>query len=72
MSCGFKVLQHKVDGEIQFLLGKASGDLEDIGFQNYYNEQLQVFKTAQKKAFFKDIRFFIKDILKAPFGDKRK
>ena len=72
ISCGFKVLQYKVDGEIQFLLGKASSDLEDVGFQNYYDEQLQVFKAAQKKAFFKDIRFFIKDILKAPFGDKRK
>jgi len=71
MSCGFKVLKHKVDGEIQFLLGKGSSNLEDVDFQNYYDEQLQVFKVAQKKAFFKDIRFFIKDILKVPFGDKR-
>ena len=71
MLSGFKVLQHKVDGEIQFLLGKASSDLEDIGFQNYYNDVLQVFKAAQKKALFKDIRFFIKDILKALFGGKR-
>ena len=72
ISCGFKILQDKVDGEIQFLLGKASSDLEVVRFQNYYDEQLQVFKAAQKKAFFKDIRFFIKDIVKAPFGDKRK
>ena len=67
MSCGFKVLEQKVDGEIRFLLGKASGNMEDVGFQNYYDEQRSIFKAALKKNLFKDIRFFIKDILRIPF-----
>lgn len=57
MSCGFKVLEQKVDGEIQFLLGKAADNMEDVGFQNHYDEQISIFKAALKKIFLKTFGF---------------
>lgn len=67
MSCGFSVLQKEVDGEIKFLLGKSSGEIKDAVFPNYYDEQIKIFKSAQKRAFFKDITFFLKDVLRMLF-----
>ena len=53
----------------RFLGARLSSGLRvlDVGFQNYYDEQRSIFKAALKKNLFKDIRFFIKDILRIPF-----